>query len=239
MASHARKARHIVAIGGGVLVPETGNFRLERYIVELTGKRRPKICYLPTASGDEPNNIQRFYQSYARFTPQLSHLRFFARTPRDLEGLLGEQDVIHVGGGNTKSMLAVWREYGVDGALRQALERGVILCGSSAGSICWFEEGVTDSFAGPLMRLACLGFLPGSNCPHYDGEKDRRPAYQRMVGTRKIAAGYAADDGAGLHFIDGRLHRAISSRPKAKAYRLELRGRTVRETVVPTRYLRD
>lgn len=237
-ASRSRPDRHIVAMGGGVLLPETGNLCLERYILDISGKRRPRVCFVPTASGDDQTYILRFYQSYARLTPALSHLPFFRRTPLDLRGFVLAQDVIHVGGGNTKSMLAVWREYGFDVILREAWERGIVLCGSSAGSICWFQEAVTDSIDGPLTRLDGLGFLPGSNCPHYDGEKDRRPAYQRMVRSGLIADGYAADDGVGIHFINQRLHRAISARPKSKAYRLERHGRSVRERAIPTSYLR-
>ena len=226
-------------MGGGVLVPDTGNFSLERYILEVSGKRRPRVAFVPTASGDDPSYILRFYQSYSRLTPALSHLPFFRRTPADLREFVFSNDVLHVGGGNTKSMLAVWREYGFDRILREAWERGIVLCGSSAGSICWFTEGVTDSIAGPLTRLDCLGFLPGSNCPHYDGEKDRRPAYQRMVRSGVIADGYAADDGVGLHFMNQRMHRAVSARRKSKAYRVERDGRSVRERAIPTSYLHE
>lgn len=134
-------------------------------------------------------------------------------------------------------MLAVWRDYGFDKVLAEAYERGIILCGVSAGSICWFEEGVTDSFGEILTPLKCLGFLEGSNCPHYDSEPDRRPSYQRLVREGKISPGIAADDGVGLHFVDGRLKRVVTAAPKAKAYRVELVRRTVRETALPARRL--
>lgn len=236
-ASRSSIDRHIVAMGGAVLLPEAEDLSLERYILDLCGKRRPRVAFVPTASGDDQSYILRFYQCYSRLTLALSHLPFFRRTPADLRALVFEHDVIHIGGGNTKSMLAVWREYGFDAILREAWERGIVLCGSSAGSICWFEEGVTDSIDGPLTPLACLGFLAGSNCPHYDGEKDRRPAYTRMVRSGVLSDGYAADDGVGLHFINDRFHRAVSARPKSKAYRVERAGRTVRERALKTTYL--
>jgi len=131
---------------------------------------------------------------------------------------------VHVGGGNTRSMLAVWRDWGMDAILRDACAQGIVLCGSSAGAICWFEEGVTDSLAGDLTPMRCLGFLSGSACPHYDGEKERRPAYQRMVAGGAIGAGYACDDGAAVHFIDGKLGAAVAARPTARVYRVEPDG---------------
>ncbi|MDF2858808.1 MAG: peptidase, partial [Neobacillus sp.] len=125
-----------------------------------------------------------------------------------------------VGGGNTKNLLALWEEWGLDSILRKAWEQGTILAGVSAGSICWFEEGVTDSFGDRLEPLKCLGFLKGSNCPHYDGEKDRRPAYQHFVIAQSISAGIASDDGVAIHYIDQEVSRIVSSRPNAKAYQV-------------------
>lgn len=229
--------RQIVAIGGGVLVPATGNFKLERYILEATGKSSPRVCLVPTASGDDRSYVVRFYQSYARFGIDLDVLRFFARTPDDLRAYLFAFDVVHVGGGNTRSMLAVWRHWGFDAVLREAWERGIVLTGSSAGSICWFDSGVTDSVAGEFTTTNALGFLPGSNCPHYDGEAERRPAYQRMVATQALVPGLACDDGTGVHFIGETLHEAISARPNARAYRVERDGGIARETALPMRAL--
>jgi peptidase E len=135
-------------------------------------------------------------------------------------------------------MLAVWHDWDVASILREAWKRGILLCGSSAGSICWFEEGLTDSIAGDLTRLRCLGFLRGSNCPHYDGEKDRRPAYQRLVGSGQISNGIAADDGVGLHFVGQELHVIVSARPNAGAYRVErVANGSVRESRLEARSL--
>jgi peptidase E len=211
----------IVAIGGGVLVPDTGNVALERYILDACGAAKPRVVFLPTASGDDATYVSRFYESYARFGVGLDVLRFFRRTPDDLRAYLFGFDVVHVGGGNTRSMLAVWRHWGFDAVLREAWERGILLCGSSAGSICWFERGLTDSLAGALTAMDCLGFLAGSNCPHYDGEAERRPSYRRLVASGAIAAGIACDDGAGVHFRGRMLARAISARPGAGVYRVD------------------
>ena len=220
----------IVAMGGGFM--KDGRSALARYVVELTGKERPRVCVVPTATGDVDSTVLALYQAYSPFTTAISCLRFFNRTPRDLRSLISKHDVVHVGGGNTKSMLAVWRDYGFDDVLAKAYEDGIVLCGSSAGSICWFEEGVTDSFAEILTPLECLGFLKGSNCPHYDSEPDRRPSYQRLVRERKIGPGVAAEDGVGLHFVDGKLERVVTAVPKARAYRVELAGRAVKETAL-------
>ncbi len=224
--------RQIVAIGGAVLVPDSGNFKLERYILDASGRERPRVAFVPTASGDDVTYIARFFESYARFGVELDVLRFFRHTPEDLRAYLFAFDVVHVGGGNTRSMLAVWRHWGFDSVLREAWERGIVLCGSSAGSICWFEGGVTDSVAGDLTPMNGLGFLRGSNCPHYDGEAKRRPAFHRLVGSGALPDGLACDDGAGLHFIGDSLHQTVSSRPGARAYRVERAGDNVRETAI-------
>jgi peptidase E len=140
--------------------------------------------------------------------------------------------VIYVGGGNTKSMLAVWREWEIPALLRHAWESGTVLAGVSAGAICWFETGVTDSSGSGLYPLSCLGFLPGGCCPHYDGEAERRPAMHRLVEAGAITSAIALDDGAAAHFVNGRLANVVSSRPHARAYRVErLNGMAV-ETVL-------
>lgn len=207
----------IVAAGG---MPESGA-QLERYILDATGRPKPRVCFVPTASGDDVTYIARFYETYAQLGVTASVLRFFRRTPENLREWIAGFDVVHVGGGNTRSMLAVWRHWGFDAVLREAWQRGTVLSGSSAGSICWFEHGVTDSVAGRLTTMPALGFLAGSNCPHYDGEAERRPAYEGFIARREIEAGYACDDGAAVHFIGSELHAAIASRPAANAYRVE------------------
>jgi dipeptidase E len=229
--------RQIIAIGGAALPAELDNLLLVRYFLEQTGRRKPKVAFIGTAHGDNEAGRLRFYAGFSQFSCTPTHLPLFARTPRDLESFVLEQHAIFVGGGNTRSMLAVWRDWGLDRHLRAAWERGIVLGGTSAGSICWFEHGVTDSVAGPLMPIDCLGFLPGSNCPHYDSEPLRRPTYRKLVANGGIPDGLAADDGAALHFIDGKLARAVSSKPRAKAYRVARSGKRALERRLATRYL--
>jgi len=223
----------IIAVGGALLVPDTGNVALERYIIDACGKQKPRVCFVPTASGDDLTYVARFYETYSRLGVDMDVLRFFRRTPPDLRQYLFTFDVVHVGGGNTRSMLATWRHWGFDTALRDAWERGIVLCGSSAGSICWFESGVTDSVAGRLEPMDCLGFLGGSNCPHYDGEAERRPSFQKFVSDGKLVDGYACDDGVGLHFVGTMLQRVVASRPTANAYRVSRDRGAVREELMP------
>ena len=229
--------KHILAIGGMALPPDLDNLLLIDYFLGLTAKRKPKVAFIGTAHGDADMGRLRFYAGFSQFSCKPSHLPLFARTPRDLESFVLEHDAIYVGGGNTRSMLAVWRDWGLDVHLRKAWERGIVLGGASAGSICWFEHGVTDSIAGPLTALPCLGFLEGSNCPHYDSEKGRRPTFQKLVAKGGIPGGYAADDGAALHYVDGKLARVVASLPKARGYRVTRSGRRAVERRVPTRYL--
>jgi len=227
----------IIAIGGAALPTEPDELLLIDYFLKQTGRRKPRVCFIGTAHGDAEAGRLRFYAGMSRFSCTPTHLPLFARTPRDLESFVLEQDAIFVGGGNTRSMLAVWRDWGLDVHLRQAWERGIVLGGWSAGSICWFEQGITDSVAGPLTALDCLGFLPGSNCPHYDSEKQRRPTFRRLVAGGRVGNGYAADDGVALHFIDGRLAHTVSSRRQARGWQLLRKGRRATERRLPTRYL--
>jgi dipeptidase E len=233
-------SRHIVAMGGGGFSMEPDNPLLDDYVLDLArrvrGATRPRVCFLATASGDAATYIANFYAAFARRS-EASHLALFARTVEDVEAFLLDQDVIYVGGGNTENMLAVWRLHGVDAALRLGWDAGIVLAGLSAGSLCWFEAGTTDSY-GPRLRAMSrgLGFLPGSHAPHYDGEPARRPEYHRLVATG-MPGGWAIDDGAAIHFGETEPVETVSSRPEAHAYRVELVDGKVVETPLPTRYL--
>jgi dipeptidase E len=229
--------RQIVVMGGGGFSMESRNPRLDRYILGLTRKPKPRVCFVATASGDSRDYIRRFHLAMERLPCRPSDLPLFRRDARDPAKHLLEQDVIYVGGGNTANLLAVWRLHGVDQAMRQAWRRGTILCGVSAGMICWFESSVTDSFGPHRELLDGLGLLPGSACPHYDGEPNRRPTYHRLIREKVLPAGVAADDGAAIHFVGRRIFRCVCSRPHAKAYRVERRGATVIETPLPVVFL--
>jgi peptidase E len=226
----------IIAMGGGGFSMEPDNPLLDEYFLEQTGKRKPAVCFLPTASGDADGYVVKFYAAFGKLRCQPTHLSLF-RPPRDLQTFILAQDAIYVGGGNTRSLLALWREWRLDRILRRAWRQGVVLGGISAGSICWFEEGVTDSIPGTLAVLPCLGLLKGSNCPHYDSEPKRRPTYQRLVRRGKMQAGLAADDGVALHFIGRNLTRVVSSRPHAFAYRIQRSKDKVQEEKIVPRYL--
>ena len=230
------KPRQVIAIGGGGFYRDAENLELERYVIRQTNGDKPKVAFVPTASGEPDHYLVNFYPAFLKLGCRPSHLTFFKRTP-ELRAYLLSQDVIYVGGGNTKSMLAVWRDWGVPELLREAWESGIVLTGVSAGAICWFEEGVTDSFADGLRPLACLGFLPGSCCPHYDGEAERRPAYHRLLAAREIAAGVAIEDWTGVHFKGTQIHRVIASREGARAYSVRNVYGSVQEVPLPVEYL--
>jgi len=201
------------------------------------GRSRPRICFLPTASGDSQEYLAAFYAAFARRS-EASHLGLFDRAVDDLERFVLEQDVILVGGGNTANMLAIWRVHGLDRILALAWESGVVLAGTSAGANCWFEGSTTDSFGGLAALQDGLAFLPGSFSPHYDGEPLRRPTFRRLISDGTLRDGYAADDGAALVFRGTDVVEAVASRPGALAHRI-VRGPdgTAIETDLPTRYL--
>ena len=214
----------ILALGGASLLPGSTDGPLHQYLLDLTGLARPRICFIGTAGGDSAEYLANFYGWFAR-RAEASHLALFDRRVDDIEAFLLEQDVIYVGGGNTANMLAIWRTHGVDRALRQAWERGVILAGPSAGAVCWFQGGTTDSFGPEIGALRDgLGFLKGSFCPHYDSESLRRPRYHELVAAGKLPDGYAADDGVGLLFSGATLAEVVAALPETRAYRVE-RGR--------------
>ncbi len=221
---------HIIAMGGGGFSMDDA--RLDEYIVQQVQKSQPKICFLPQAGAEDDFYIVRFYRAMLDLGCAPSHLSLFRPHTAEIADFLLAQDVIYVGGGNTKSMLALWREWELDEILRQAWQQGTVLAGVSAGAICWFEQGLTDSIHNQLNPLPCLGFLPGSCAPHYDGEAQRRPRLHRLVASDEMPSGYGIDDYAALHFIDGELHEVVASREGAMAYRVERGGHGAVETAL-------
>lgn len=232
-------ARQIVAFGGGGFSMESGNPLLDDYVLGLTKAERPRVCFLPSASGDADHYVVRFYRAFAPHRCEASHISLFRREqgPADLRRHLLSQDLIYVGGGSVVSMLGVWRAHGIDAILREAWEAGVILCGLSAGSLCWFEE-VVSGFHGEPRRLRGLGLLPFSNCVHYERGSARCEAYRRFL-REGMRGGYAAEDGAALHFTGEELSRVVASRPQASGYRLDVTGGRVVEMQIATTYLGD
>jgi dipeptidase E len=220
----------IVAIGGGKTCAG-----MARFLVELSGRDRPRALYIGTAAAEDPAAALRVYDHFGRLS-EVSRLEFFPWPPESLRSVVLDQDLIFVGGGNSANMLAIWRVHGVDELLREALDSGVVLAGSSAGGLCWFESGVTDSFGPQLDQMDCLGFLPGSFCPHYDDEELRRPRYYELMRVG-LAPGFAADAGVGLHFLDGELREVVACDEGSKAYRVELRDGEVVESPIEARTL--
>ncbi|MGE7794264.1 Type 1 glutamine amidotransferase-like domain-containing protein [Lysinibacillus fusiformis] len=228
--------RQIIALGGGGFSMEPDNPLLDLYILKQAKKANPQICFIPTASGDSENYISRYYNFFDQQDCKPFHLSLFEPPTRDLESFILEKDIVYVGGGNTKNLLALWKEWGLDNILRKAWNQGVILAGLSAGSICWFEEGVTDSYGDGLEPIKCLGFLKGSNCPHYDGEIERRSTYHKLIESNKIQSGVATDDGVALHYKEQGISKIVSSRPKAKAYSVSFEKKVI-ETELQTEFL--
>ena len=228
--------QHIVAMGGGGFSMEPDNLLLDEYVLGLTGKERPKVCFLPQASSESSIYVNNFYAAFTKMNAIPSWMSFFGRVPRDWRDTLLAQDVIYVGGGNTKSMLAIWRDWGADAVLKEALNNGTVLAGVSAGAICWFTACVTDS-VWPLGAIPGLGFLKGSACPHYDGEPERRPTVLRMVKEGEIIPGIAIQDYAAAHYIDGQLHQVVASRPDKHAFYVSVEDGEAHEEALHVTYL--
>jgi len=232
-------ARQIVAFGGGGFSMESGNPLLDEYVLGLCNRERPRVCFLPSASGDADHYIVRFYRAFPADRCEASHISLFRREqgPADIRAHLLEQDLIYVGGGSVISLLGVWRAHGIDDILREAWEAGVVLCGLSAGSLCWFSEAISG-FHGAPRRVEGLGLLPFSNCVHYEPGSQLGSAYHGLL-RGGMRSGYAARDGAALHFAGAELHRVVASRPAARGYRLDAVDGHVVEMQLATTYLAD
>lgn len=232
----AEKATQIIAIGGGGFYRDPDNLALESYLVRQTGASAPRVAFVPTASGEPDHYVAAFYAAFLKLNCRPSILTFFKRTP-DLGSFLLSQDLIYVGGGNTKSLLAVWRDWGVPDLLREAWQSGTVLTGVSAGAICWFDQGLTDSFSDGLRALDGLGFLPGSCCPHYDGEPQRRSSYHRLVASGEISQGIAIEDWTAVHYKGTELYRVVTSKPGARAYSIRSVYGSVQEVPLSADFL--
>jgi peptidase E len=219
---------HILAIGGGELM--SPDSKLEDLLLELSGRRRPRVVFLPTAVADSAEAIAHFHDAFRGRACEAEAVTLFEMPERPAERV-ASADVVYVNGGNTANALAIWRVHGIDRALRQVWDRGGVLGGWSAGGICWFADGLTDSFGPELRQLGDgLGLLPGSFCPHYDGEPERRPAYTRLVSEGVLPPGYAADDDAAFHFEGAELREVVSQRDGARGYRVTAAGDEPLET---------
>jgi len=226
-----RATRKILIAGGGF------GAAFIRYMAALTGKPRPRLCYLPTASADRESGTLRWYRTCATLDvvpfDQESFISSYSMS-RGWDEVLLSMDGIVVSGGNTLNQQAIWRAQGIDEVLREAWDRGIVLSGASAGSLCWFEEGTTDSRPKELTKVECLGFLKGSHSPHYDGEEQRRPTYHRLIASGVLKPGYACDNSAGIYFEDNEVRRVVATVEGAKAYYVGLvDGQVVEEVLEP------
>jgi dipeptidase E len=235
------RPRQIVAFGGGGFSMEAGNPLLDDYVRGLAavaaGRERPKVCFLPTASGDADHYIVRFYRHFPASRCEPSHVSLFRRDcgTDDVRAHLLEQDLVYVGGGSVICLMGVLSAHGLDVALREAWEAGVVMCGLSAGSLCWFEEAMTG-YHGTSRPIQGMGMIRASNAVHYDKEAHRRPAYHLAIGAG-MPGGFAVDDGAALHFVGDALARVVASRPEARAYRVDAVDGEVLELPLPVDYL--
>lgn len=230
--------RHIIAIGGGGFGRNPGDGFIEQYILDQTNKQKPNICFIPTATGDNDAYKVNYYSTFSKLDCNPVHLDFFKRTP-DLEKLISEQDAIFVGGGNTKSMLAVWRDWGLDIILEDAYQRGVVMSGVSAGAICWFQNGLTDSWENELKLIECMNFIPGNCAPHYDEEPERRPATKKLLEEKYINFMYGIEGGAALHFVNETPKQTIRFEKNKNAYKVTLDKDVINENAFEIIELRN
>ena len=220
--------KQIIAIGGGGFGRSPGEGLIEKYILDQSEKDVPNICFIPTATGDNEAYKVNYYSTFSKLDCSPSHLDFFKRTP-DLKELILNQDVIFVGGGNTKSMLAVWKDWGLDLLLKEAYEKGVIMSGVSAGAICWFDQGITDSWAEDLKVMDCLGFIEGACCPHYDEEPQRKPSLNKFITEKVLKSCYAVDGGCALHIEDEKEFKSVVFSENKNSFLVEMKDNKVAE----------
>ena len=221
--------RQVIAIGGGGFGRTQESNLIEQYILDQTSQVKPNICFIPTATGDLDPYIVNYYSVFSKLNCHPSHISFFKRTI-DLEEHIAKQDIIFVGGGNTKSMLAVWKEWGLDTILKKAYDNGIIMSGVSAGAICWFELGLTDSWASELKLMECMNFIPGNCAPHYDEEAERRPATKKLLVSKEIDFMYGIEGGAALHFINEKPNLTVRFNENKQAYNVKISDNQLVET---------
>ena len=220
---------HIIAIGGGGFGRNPNEPIIENYILNLSDSQKPNITFFPTASAENSDYIVNFYTAFSSLNCNAKHVSLFKNTP-NLESIISDSDIIYIGGGNTKSMLAVFKEWGLDKLLLKAYKDGKILAGVSAGAICWFDQGITDSWDDGLRVLDCMGILKGVCCPHYDGEVDRKPSVEKFLKSNEIDACFCIEDGAAIHYQNNRFKTAVAFYQNKNAYEVKLNRGSIKET---------
>jgi len=224
-------SKNIVAIGGGGFGRSLGSLEIEKYIISLINNKRPKICFIPTASGDSNLYKLNFYRAFSKLDCVTSHIDLFSRT-ENLEKKVLNQDIIYVGGGNTKSMLAVWKEWNLHNILQNAYEKGIVMSGVSAGAICWFEKGVTDSFANELKIIDCLGIVDGIACPHFDEEKEREPFVNDVIQREIIESCICIEGNCALHIKNDLEYSSIDFGNGKKCFKVALENNNLNKKIL-------
>jgi len=224
-------SKNIVAIGGGGFGRSLGSLEIEKYIVSLINKKRPKISFIPTASGDSSLYKLNFYRAFSKLDCITSHIDFFSRT-ENLEDKVLTQDIIYVGGGNTKSMLAVWKEWNLYEILQNAYEKGIVMSGVSAGAICWFDKGITDSYAEELAIIDCLGIVEGNACPHFDEEKEREPYVKGVINREIIKSCICIEGNCALHIKNDFQYFSIDFGNGKKCFRVSKENNNLKKEIL-------
>ena len=224
-------SKNIVAIGGGGFGRSLGALEIEKYIISLMNKKRPKICFIPTASGDSSLYKLNFYRAFSKLDCITSHIDLFSRT-ENLEEKIFTQDIIYVGGGNTKSMLAVWKEWNLHEILQNAYDKGVIMSGVSAGAICWFEKGITDSYAQELTIIDCLGIVEGIACPHFDEEKEREPYVNEVIKREIVKSCICIEGNCALHIKNNSEYSSVDFGNGRKTFRVYMENNTLKKEIL-------
>lgn len=229
--------KQIFGIGGDFFPPQWKRPLLREHLLSLSSAARPKVCYVGTATGDAAHNTVEFYREFGRHDCETAHLSLYSPPQKDIRSFILRNDIIYVGGGSTKNLMALWNEWGFAEIMREAWEAGIVLSGTSAGSICWFDDCITDSIPEGLTALKCTGLLRGSNSTHYGSHPDRPTTYRELIRTGEVSPGISTDDGCALHYIGEDLHEIVTQDPDARAYRVERVGDDYRESPLEARYL--
>jgi peptidase E len=215
---------NIVAIGGGGFSESPDNLALEQYCLNLCEVAVPRVLFISTASGDADGYTARFFNAFSRLNCKTGSLSLFRPPPGDLSEYVNSYNLVYVGGGNTRSMLALWKEWSLDSILRKAWQNGVVLSGVSAGAICWFEWGITDSVPGRFYPLECLGYITGAACPHWNSEGARQPVVRSLVKDRTLQSCFGIENDTALHFKGQELHKTISLSSERDVFQIFLNG---------------
>lgn len=228
--------RRALTMGGGGFLEEPENPLLDQFLISLANKKNPKVCFIPTASGDAKSALDKFYDAMKLHKVEPSHLSLFKPPEGSLRDFVFDKDVFYVGGGNTRNLIVLWKEWGLDKLLKKAYAAGKVMGGISAGSICWYQQGVTDSVTGELNALKCVGILKGSNCPHYDIEVERRPAYHRLI-RKGMPSGIACENSVAAYFENDKFVEFVSSVASKSGYLVSKSGKKIVETKIKPRFL--